>query len=73
MFGILDQNHGLTPLKICKFFGYIKMTFLSFKKPPFEKRTSSNDKTKVSFTEKQARKIFGIFDLNHGYMQTFQL
>ena len=49
------------------------MTFLSFKKPPVEKRTSSNDKTKVSFTEKQARKIFGIFDLNHSYMQIFQL
>ena len=32
------------------------MTFLSSKKPPF----------KVSFTEKKARKIFRIFDKNHG-------
>ena len=41
------------------------MSFLRSKKPPFEKTTSSNDKTKVSCTEKQARKIFGTADQNH--------
>ena len=46
-----EQNHGLTPLEICKFFDYSKMTFLSSKKPPFEKTTSSDDKTNVYFTE----------------------
>ena len=42
------------------------MTFLSSKKPPFEKITSPNDKTNVSFTEGKTQKIFGIFDHNHG-------
>ena len=32
------------------------MTFLSSKKPPFEKITSPNDKTNVSFTEEKAQK-----------------
>ena len=39
-------------------------SFSSSKKAPFEKRTSSNDKTDVSFTEKQAQKIFGTPDKN---------
>ena len=56
------KNHGLTLLEICKFFDYSKMTFLSSKKPPFEKTTSSNDKTNVYFTEKLARRILEIFD-----------
>ena len=34
------------------------MTFLSSKKPPFEKITSPNDKTNVSFTEKKAKKKY---------------
>ena len=42
------------------------MTFLFSKKPPFEQTTSSNHKTKVSFSEKKARKIFRIFYKNHG-------
>ena len=42
------------------------MTFLSPKKPSLEKTTLSNEKTKASFTDKKAQKIFGIFDLNHG-------
>ena len=37
--------------KYAHFFDYSKTTFLSCKKPPFEKTTSSDDKTKVSFTE----------------------
>ena len=41
------------------------MTFLLSKKPPFEKTTSSDHKTKVSFTEKKAWKMFGIFYQNH--------
>ena len=41
------------------------MSFLWTKKPPFDKTTSSNDKTKVSCTEKKARKIFGTDDQNH--------
>ena len=53
MFGTSDKNHGLTPLKISKFLDYKKMSFLWPKKPPFEKTTSSNDKTKVTFTEKK--------------------
>ena len=57
IFGSFDQNHRLTPLEKCKFFDYSKMTFLSSKKPLFEKTTSSNDKTKVSYTKKYARKI----------------
>ena len=43
-----------------------KMSFLLTKKPPFHKTTSTNDKTKVSFTEKWPRKIFGTFDENPG-------
>ena len=50
IFGTYDQNHGLTRFKICKFFNYNKMSFLWTKKPPFDKTTWSNDKTKVSCT-----------------------
>ena len=64
--GTDDQNHGLTRFKTCKFFDYSKMSFLWTKKPPFEKTTWSNDKTKVPCTEKKARKIFGTDDQNHG-------
>ena len=66
IFGTDDQNHGLTRFKICKFLDYSKMSFLWTKKPPFDKITWSNDKTKVSCTEKLARKIFGTDDENHG-------
>ena len=66
IFGTSDQNHGLTPFKICKFFDYSKISSLWSKKHPFEKTTSSNDKTKVSFTEKKAAKIFGTADRNLG-------
>ena len=66
IFGTDDQNHGLTPFKICKFFDYSKMSFLWTKKPPFVKTTWSKDKTKVSCTEKEAGKIFGTYDQNNG-------
>ena len=46
IFGTSDENRGLTCFKICKFFDYIRMSFLWAKKPPFEKTTRSNDKTK---------------------------
>ena len=36
---IFDQNHGLTGLKIWKFFKYIEGTFFSSKTPPFEETT----------------------------------
>ena len=42
------------------------MSFLWTKKPPFDKTTLSNDKNKISCTEKKARMIFGTFDENHG-------
>ena len=42
------------------------MSLLCSTKSPFEKTTSSNDKPKVSCTEKWARKIFGTFDENPG-------
>ena len=51
---------------MCKFFDYSKISFLWTKKPPFDKTTRSNDKTKVSCKEKKARKIFGTDDENHG-------
>ena len=41
------------------------MSFFWTKKPPFDKTTRSNDKTKVSCTEKQARKIVETYDQNH--------
>ena len=66
IFRIFDQNHRLTPLEKCKFFNYSEMTVLSYKKRPFLKTTSSNDRTKVSFAKKYARKISEIFDQNHG-------
>ena len=66
IFGTSDQNHGLTRYKICKFFNYSKMSFLRTKKPPFDKTTWSTDKTKVSCTEKYARKTFRTYDQNHG-------
>ena len=66
IFGTYDQNHGLTSFKIYKFFNYSKMSLLCSTKSPFEKTTSSNDKPKVSCTEKWARKIFGSDDHNHG-------
>ena len=66
IFGFDDENHGLTRFKICKFFDNSKMSFLWTKKRPFDKTTWSNDKTKVSCTEKLARKIFGTDDENHG-------
>ena len=49
------------------------MIYLSPKKPPFEKTTLSNDKTKISFNEKKPWTIFRTFDQNHGNMQNFQL
>ena len=52
IFRTYDQNHGLTGFKICKIFNYSKMSFLWTKKPPFDKTTWSNDKTKVSSPEK---------------------
>ena len=66
IFGTDDENHGLTRFKICHFLDYNKMSFLWTKKPPFDKTTWSNDKTKVSGTEKYAREIFGTDDENHG-------
>ena len=42
------------------------MSFLWTKKPPFDKTTSSNEKTKVSCALKYARQIFGNFDESHG-------
>ena len=53
---ILDQNNLLTSLEKCKFFDFSKMTFMSSKKPPFGKTTSSDDKKEISNTEKQAGK-----------------
>ena len=52
IFGTFDENHELARFKICKFFDYTKMSFLWTKKPPFNKTTWSNDKTKDSDTEK---------------------
>ena len=49
------------------------MIYLSPKKPPFEKTTLSNDRTKISFNEKKSWTIFRTFDQNHGNMQNFQL
>ena len=66
IFETSDENHCLTRYKICKFFDYSKMSFLWTKKPPFDKTTWSNGKTKVSCTEKEARKIFETYDQNHG-------
>ena len=66
IFGTNDENHGLTRFKICKFLDYSKMSFLRSKKPPFDKTRWSNDVTKVSWTEKWARKILGTDDQNHG-------
>ena len=65
IFETFDENHELTRFKICKFLDYSKMSFIWTKKPPFDKTTWSNDKTKVSCTEKKARKIFETFDENH--------
>ena len=65
IFGTYDQYHGLTRFKICQYFDYSKMSFLRSKKPPFDKTTWSNDKTKVSCTEKWAWKICGTSDQNH--------
>ena len=75
IFGTCDQNHGLTAFKIFKFFDYRKMSFLWSKKASFDKTTLSNDKTNVSFTEKQFGKIFETFDQNQefGKMEIFQL
>ena len=52
IFGPLDENPGLARFKIWKFFDYTKTSFLWSKKPPFDKTTWSNDKTKDSDTEK---------------------
>ena len=52
IFLTFDENHGLTRFKIWIFFNYSKMSFLWTKKPPFYKTTWSNDKTKVSCTQK---------------------
>ena len=42
------------------------MSFLWSNKPLFEKTTSSNDKTKVTFREEKTYKIFGSSDQNRG-------
>ena len=36
---LFDQNHGLTPLQKCKFFDFLKMTFLQFRKVGFVSKT----------------------------------
>ena len=41
-------------------------TFLSSKKPPFEKTKSPNDNTEISCRENYALEIYGIFYQNHG-------
>ena len=64
--GTSDKNHGLTPFKKCRFFDYKKISFSWSKKPPFEKRTSSNDKTNITFREKKTENIFGSSDEIHG-------
>ena len=64
--GTSDENHGLTRFKICKIFNYSKISFLWTKKPAFDKTTWSNDKTKLSCTVKEAHKIFGTSEENHG-------
>ena len=51
MFGTSEQIQEITPFKVCRFLDYSKMSFLWSKKAPLEKRTSSKDKTMVSFTE----------------------
>ena len=56
----------VNPFKNMQSFRYSKMSFLWTKKPPFDKTTSTNDKAKVSFTEKWPRKILGTDDQNHG-------
>ena len=66
IFGTYDQYQGLTRFKICQYFDYSKMSFLWTKKPSFYKLTWSNDKTKVSCTEKWAWKIRETSDQNHG-------
>ena len=66
IFLTFDENHGLTRFKICKFIDYSKISILWTKKPPFNKTTWSNDKTKVSCTERWAEKKFGTDDQNHG-------
>ena len=72
IFRNFDQNHGLTPFKICKFFDHSKMSFLWSKKPRFKRTTSSNDETNVSCTEKQAQQIFATSDQNH-WLTFFQI
>ena len=52
IFGTFDKNLGLARFEICRFFEYSKILFLWTKKPPFDKITWSNDKTKDSDTEK---------------------
>ena len=54
IFGTGDQNHGLTRFKTCKFFHYSKMSLLWTKKPPFDKTTWSNYKTKVFCTDQKS-------------------
>ena len=44
IFGIFGQNHGLTPLKICKFFDYSKIIFPSRTMPPCEKKDHQTTK-----------------------------
>ena len=52
MFGTSDQNQEITTFKVCRFLEYSKMSFLWSKKAPFEKTTSSDEKSNVSFPEK---------------------
>ena len=39
MFKTSEDNHFLTPFKICNFFDYSKISFLWTTKPPFDKTT----------------------------------
>ena len=53
-FPIFDQNHGLTPLQKCQFFGFLKPMFLLFRKAFLLYKTS-----KIVFS----RFIFKIYDM----------
>ena len=72
IFGTDDDNHGLTRFKIFKFLDDSKMSFLGTKKPLFHKTTLSNEKSKVSCTEKYARNVFGTDDENH-WLRNFKI
>ena len=65
-FQIFDQNHGLTPLKKCEIFGFLKFLFLRARMACFLSRTAANTFSKPIWPKQKGWRNFQSFGQNQG-------